>query len=249
MKRTIALIISALILVASLSACSVNVNLSASTEPETAPATETVQPTSAPATLAPAETEPQIGELGDYVKTLSETTYTFSDGKSNTLRIPEILLDSKDAKYANNEIKNRFGEAVKGSDNYTGAYELDYEAYLTGKVLSIVIFAKYEGGNSYGLGYNFDVMSGDRLDNAAVCAEAGKTLSETRATLVSALELYYDQKWGNLQGNDTMRKKTFADDNIDSAVMYLDSSGYIYVLIDTFAAVGGGHFAIKLAIG
>lgn len=64
----------------------------------------------APATTAPVS----IGTLGDYVKTLKEKEVSFGNGKTNTLRLPEILIDSDDAKAANDEIVEKFGDVVNG---------------------------------------------------------------------------------------------------------------------------------------
>lgn len=206
-------------------------------------ATET-QPTAAPAAeTAPA---PEIGTLDDYVRTAAENEVSFGNGKTNTLRLPEILLDSADASAANAELNERFGEEVKGDANYTGAYALDYEAYLNGKVLSVVVIARYDGGNSYGLGYAFDVLTGKRYDNESLCGERGVSYSSGLDALYANLTTYYDDKWSELPGNESMREQTFDYANLRASSFYLDKDGTLTALVDIYAAVGGGHWVAQI---
>ena len=256
MKKLIALLLTVIFVMSALSACSfLGIPIGkrpaptapAATSPAatTAPATETA----APATQAPATTAPvSIGSLGDYVKTLKEKEVSFGNGKTNTLRLPEILIDSTDAKSANDEIVEKFGEVVNGDANSTGAYELDYEAYLNKNILSVVITSKYDGGNSYGLAYDFDVATGKALDSAALCEAIGKSYNTELDKLYEELVEYYEDKWGTLPGNETEKEKTYNYANLKAAVMYLDGDGDLMALVDTYAAVGGGHWVAQIEI-
>lgn len=244
MKRTIALLLILIFALAALSACSINININkpteadstaASSEAATQAATESDEPTAAP-----------IGTLSDYVKTGKEATVTYGDGNTNTLRIPELLLDSADAKAANEELQSKFGSALDNGSSYSGMYALDYEAYLNGSVLSVVTVGKYDGGNTYGLAYNFDVLTGKKLDNKQVCDMSGENYEEELADLREELEEYYEEKYGSMPGNDAEREKTFSDDNLKQAVMYLDNDGDFMALVDVYAAVGGGHWVVQL---
>jgi len=245
MKRTLAVILALIFVTAAFSACSINININkptedsgtteASTEAATEAATETAEPTTAP-----------VGTLDDYVKTAKENTVTYGDGNTNTLRIPEILIDSADAKAANQEIESKFGAAVNSGDSYQGIYSLDYEAYLNGTALSVVVISKHDGGNTYGLAYNFDVLTGNKLDNKQICDAAGENYEEELADLREELEEYYEEKYGAMPGNDAEREKTYSDDNLRQAVMYLDNDGDIMALVDIYAAVGGGHWVVQL---
>lgn len=248
MKKIFALILTALVCISALTACSININLTPPTEAPAAEApaeTAAPAPTEAPATKAPVPTDPPVGTLGDYVKTAQEKTVSFGDGNANTLRIPEITLDSAPAKAANTEITERFGSAF-GSENTTGAYAIDYEAYLNGTILSVVVTASYDGGNSYGLCYNFDVTTGDALDSAALCKAIGEDYDAVLTDLYDELKDSYEEKWSALPGNDTEKAKTFADDNLKAAKLYLDGDGDLMAMADTYAAVGGGHWIVRL---
>ena len=247
MKRTIAVLLTLVLALSVLSACSININLG--NEETEAPAASVPQvdvPTAAPVTEPQTEAPPQIGELEDYVGVYKQKEVSFSDGNTNTLRLPEILIDSADAKDVNAEIVDKFGDIVNGDAKSTGAYALDYEAYLNDEVLSVIIIAGFDGGNTYGLAYNFDVLTGESLSNRDLCDAVGKDYSSVKADLKDGIEDVYNEKFGSLPGNDTEKEKTFSNDNINDSVIYLDGNGRMKALVKFYAAVGGGQFVAQI---
>lgn len=252
MKKPIAILICLLLLVGILAACNININLTAPTEESVAESTgEAV--TEAPATEAVTEaateapTEPVIGALSDYVRSAVEEKKSFADGNTNTMRLPEILLDSADAEAVNQSIMDDYLDYTGNGDN-GGAYALDYEAFLTGKILSVVITVHFEGGNSAGSAYNFDVTTGSSLDNAALCEALGKDHDTVISDLGSALKAYYDDKYAEMPGNDSERDKTLADDNVKAATLFVGGGEALTGLCDIYAAVGGGHWVAEITI-
>ena len=250
MKKIISIIFAAVILAAALCACG---EAPAPTEPTQA--AETAAPTQAPVmteapTEAPAEaiTEPAVGELSSYVRTGRENTVSFDDGTTATLRLPEFLIESADANAANQELLNAYGDAVTDDTYGDGAYYLDYDAYLNENILSVAVTSKYNGGNSYGMVFNFDVLTGSKLDNTALCTAADRDYDEMESRLTTALTQSYDEKWGNLGGNESMREKTLSENNIEAAELYLNERGNMMALVTTYAAVGGGHFIMQVEI-
>ena len=239
MKRTAAIILALLFVVAALGACSVNININKPTEAES-----TSQPVTETATEA--ATEPAVGTLADYVKTGKEKSVTYGDGNTNTLRLPEILIDSADAKAANEELNTRFGEAFNSNVEYAGIYSLDYEASLNGKLLSVVTNGKFEGGNTSALAYSFDVTTGNKLDNQQICDAAGKDYAQVISDLRKKTEEYYEEKFGSMPGNTAERDKTYSDENLKQSVLYLDEDGEISALVNIYAAVGGGHWVTEI---
>lgn len=248
MMKRIGIILLAVILVVSvLSACSRNKpqpsesSSSAASSQADVKATEkeATKAATEKATDAPAE---QIGTIDDYVETAKEKTVDFGDGNTNTLRIPAILLGGSDAVNANAEIMEQYGSVFDEGKGQSGIYSLDYEASLNDKVLSVVVNAKIDGGNTSGLCYCFDVLTKDLLDSKAVCDYAGYNYENEAETLKANLVTYYEQKFSSLPQNDEMKEKTFSDSNLQSAVMYLDGSGKLMALTDIYAAVGGGHW-------
>ena len=243
MKKITALFL-AVILILSLSACSININTGGTEAPSTADGTA-AQSTEAQNTEASA-TEVGTGALSDYVKTAKEIKATYEDSPYPVvLRMPEILLSGNDAAEANKEISDKFSKYMTESDAI-GINDLDYAASLNGQVLSVVIMSRFDGGNSYGLCYNFDVTTGGRLGNEAMCKLAGKDYIKGIGTLRKELKAYYDSRYANLPDNEAERSKTLDDSNLHAASMYIDSSGKLMALVKTYAAVGGGQWIVQI---
>lgn len=256
MKKTIALLIALIFVMSALSACSlfgIRIGGQQATTPQIIIPTEGQAETAADAvteapvieTEAPA-TEAVIGTVDDYVRVAKQAT-SYVDGNEKTVRIPEIVLNSDDADAANIEILNRFGEEVQEYTEYMPVISLDYEAYLSGKVLSVITIGKFDGGNSYGLCHVFDVTTGKALDSKDVCTAALTEYTSAVSALTSNLTAYYDETYGALPGNDSEREKTLADDNVRDAKMYLDNSGNLMALTEIYAAVGGGHWVSQIS--
>lgn len=246
MKRMIALLLVCALAAFSLSACSFfpffkqpSPLPTQATEPATAPA-QTAAPTAAATqavTQAPAKSG---GTIADYVRTAKETSFTFEDGTTRTYRIPEITLSG--ATVANSEIMDRFGDDIKEYTDYSPVISLDYEAYLNDNILSVIVKGSYDGGNSYGLCYSFDVTSGNSLNNSTLCSATGRNYDAAVSKLTANLTAVYDSKYGSIPGNDGERSKTLDSANINAARMYLNGSNKLMAMVDMYAAVGGGHW-------
>ena len=256
MKKSIALLIALIFVISALSACNLfgigiggqqptTPRIIIPTEGQTATEAAVVTEASVVETESPA-TESVIGTLDDYVRVAKQATSYF-DGNEKTVRIPEIVINSDDADAANIEILNRFGEDVQEYTEYMPIISLDYEAYLSGKILSVVTTGRYDGGNSYGLCHVFDVTTGKALDSKDVCTAALTEYASAVSALSTNLTAYYDEKYSALPGNDSEREKTLADSNLSSAKMYLDNSGNLMALVDIYAAVGGGHWVAQIS--
>ena len=250
MKQSLAIILALVLAVSALGACSININIGgnetqAATENSIIPGVEL--PTTEIPTSPELPTEVKVGKVDDYVATAKEKELSFGDGNKNTLRIPEIKLDSADAKKVNAEIDKKFAD-VFASEKYAGIVKLDYEAYLNGSTLSVAVTAKIEGGNTDGLAYNFDVTSGKRLDNKAMCEVIGKDYDDMIDDIKDAMEDSYNERFGQLPGNDTERAKTFAKENLEASTVYLNGQGDAMALCMFYAAVGGGRFMTQVEL-
>ncbi|MBQ3284400.1 MAG: hypothetical protein IJH40_02050 [Ruminococcus sp.] len=252
MKRLLALLLVCILAASALSACSIFPRFSqqrpteqVNTTPTASAVTEAPAATAAP-TAAPA-TEVPIGTLDNYVKTAKKASFTFEDGDTRTYQIPEILLDSDDARAANDEIMGRFGDDVREYDDYSPVVALDYEAYLNDAYLSVIVTGKFDGGNSYGLCYTFNVTNGNELNSSTLCSATGRDYNTALSKLTENLTAEYDAKFGSMPGNDGERSKTLDSANIKAAKMYLDGSGKLMAMVDVYAAVGGGHWVYSIA--
>ena len=248
MKRITAILLTALMLCAALSACHINININQPTQTvDATDAPAAVTATQAPATEA--ATEAPVGTLKDYVKDAMSSTVTLSDGKDHVYRYPELMLTSPDAIAINTEIADRFFKDIPtNEEDAINLTKLDYEAYLNGTTLSLVTTVGYNGGNTYGVAYNIDVQTGKRMYNDAVASAYGLDYDAALTKLKDALTEEYDEKWSTLQGNEKERAKTFTDDNLKAAILYIDGEGDLMALAETYAAVGGGHFIMQVEV-
>lgn len=248
MKRITAILLTALMLCAALSACHINININQPTQTvDATDAPAAVTATQAPATEA--ETEAPVGTLKDYVKDAMSSTVTLSDGKDHIYRYPELMLTSPDAEAINKELADRFHKDIPSNEEQAlNLTTLDYEAYLNSSTLSVVTIIGYNGGNTYGVAYNIDVQTGKRMDNEAVAAAYGMAYSTAMTELKDELTDDYDEKWSMLGANDQERAKTLADENVKASLLYIDGDGDLMALVETYAAVGGGHFIMQVEV-
>lgn len=262
MKRILSLLLWVLLTAVVISACSINININPTEQKTQTAATEAATVTVADMTQAApgapadanaisksvAETLPPAGTLDSYVKDAVSSTVTLQDGSERIFRLPEICLNSDDADEANQEILDRFYDDVPKNGDEIHVSVLDYEAALNGGILSVVIVGRYDGGNSYGLGYVFDVAGGERLDNEALCRAIGMDYTVACSELRDELTEYYEETYGMMPENDAEREKTFSEENLSTAVFYQDDDGELNALAQVYAAVGGGHWVTKLDI-
>ena len=223
---------AAVLMLVSLAACSINININNPTE--NTEVSDTQQP--ADATKAP------TGSLSDYVRTLMENEVPNKNGETTVFRIPEILLDSEDAKAANSDIVKKYSVGISGD---AGINKLDYTATLNDWLLSVSVSAAYEGGSVGGDAYCFDVTTGKKAGSDAICKYKGVSYTDVIDQIEKALDKYYkDHSFDKLPLNEDMKAKTFSAKNIKDARLYLNDKGKIMCIADVYASVGGGHFIV-----
>lgn len=233
MKKLSAIVLAAALMLTFMTACRVNININKPTD--NTEVSET-QKTSDAAGAA-------VGELSDYVRTSVENEVSFGDGVTKTLRLPEILLDSEDAKAANSDITKKFGADTDGK---SGVNMLDYTAALNDNLLSVCIIAGFEGGNSGAEVFNFDVSTGKKVENDAILKYKDVSYTAVIEGIEKALDDYYrEHNFDKLPLNDDMKAKTFSAKNFKDARLYLNDEGKVMCVADVYASVGGGHFVIN----
>ena len=68
--------------------------------------------------------------VSDYVKNAKENVVVLPGGGEKRFRLPELLIDSSDARAANNEIMTKFGSYFDDPEARNYVISMDYEAYL-----------------------------------------------------------------------------------------------------------------------
>lgn len=261
MKRLIALLLAGVLAASALSACSFLPKKAKPTSPTDAPL-PTYAPSSKPSKSDKAKddekhdpdvassaardeemkNDPATAVISDYIKDAKESVIILPGGGEKRCAIPEILLDSSDAKAANAEIMEKYGDYFNDPEGHNYVIELNYEAHLYDRFLSVYIKEKVDGGNSLGLCYCFDITDGSELSAEKLCSMTNHDYNTAISTLKTNLTSYYDDKYSKLPGNDEERSKTLADSNIKGSKMFLNDSHELTAMVQIYAAVGGGRW-------
>ena len=252
MKRIIALFCVLIITGAVCSACGNKPKGNDTPAPTAAEATaaptEAVTASKAADAPAAADTQaPKTAEVSDYVKNAKENVVVLPGGGEKRLRLPELLIDSSDARAANQEIMMKFGEYFDDPEAHNYVISMDYDAYLYQNILSVFIKSSVDGGNSSGLCYCFDVDSGSALSGRELCTAIGMDYDTALGTLKTNLTSYYDDKYSQLPNNDEMRSQTISDTNVKASKMFLNGSHQLTAMVEIYAAVGGGRWVDTIA--
>ena len=188
------------------------------------------------------KSDPAAAALSDYIKNAKESVIILPGGGEKRCAIPEILMDSSDAKAANNEIMEKYGDYFNDPEGHEYVIELNYEAYLYDKFLSVYVKSKVDGGNTSGLCYCFDITDGSELSTEKLCSMTDRDYNTAIGALKTNLTSYYDDKFGKLPGNDEMRSQTLADSNIKASKLFLNDAHELTAMVQIYAAVGGGNW-------
>lgn len=173
-------------------------------------------------------------KLEDLVADARRETYVFSSG-SHTYVIPEILINSNDAQTVNREILNKntphFDEMDQLSAGGTFAgnptvMDIEYEAYLVDGILSVCIARHMSMSSEYDV-YNFEVSTGECLDNETFCAEVGKNYADIKDQVKAEIEKYYEQYNSNSDASYQSWKQenlnySLSDENLAFVKVYYE---------------------------
>ena len=243
---------AALVLFAVLWICGVFRTGSAEDNPLPAPteateATVPTEPATDPPTDPPTEPPTSVPVVTDYVRTMREVVYennTFVPPITMTFRIPEITIDSDDAREVNDEILEKYGSTMDAAEEQNSSVAntfIDYDAYLTNDILSVVINVELGSGHSWQYSvYNFDISTGKSLTNRTLCKKIGTDWDTMKKTLSSNLEYYYNQTYPQHAKTPSMYD-TLGSDNLEAARLFIGSTRKIQAVCTIYIPAGSGH--------
>ncbi|MDR1101144.1 MAG: hypothetical protein LBL34_02150, partial [Clostridiales bacterium] len=160
--------------------------------------------------------------------------------------VPYIRMNSNDAQRINEEIE---AFASFGHDY------INYEAYLNGNVLSLVIIGRniFYQSEDYAV-YNIDVKNGQRISNETLIQLRGISQSDFLEKAKNSLEQEVNEWFNTVKlygsANSTQEIHTYLNDNLKKITMdcpiFMDEEGNIkmVVLVATPTAGSGGYTAI-----
>ena len=151
------------------------------------------------------ENRPYIYDAQYLPNGLKVTNYSTNDGSSystSDIVVPYVNMVSNDASQMNTEIENLYNDYIEEfricSQNLNSYIKVNYNSYITSNIYSIVITI-YRGQEEKEtveyIAYNFDIMSGTKLDYNQVCYIAGiNNASESIQKTLNNLEDYNKYK-------------------------------------------------------
>ena len=193
------------------------------------------------------EVKESTGTAGDYVAVAREEYYDDINMNHPTrFRIPKITIDSDDARSANDEIVEIYTElmdAAANNDHSASCDYLDFDAYLNGDILSVVITSKYNSTNYYKYSvYNFDTSTGKALNNRALCKKLGTTWDDVEETFRSKLKEEYCSKYPNFKDTEFMYS-TLSSNNLEASQLYLGSFKTLMADCTVYIGAGAGTYS------
>lgn len=207
-------------------------------------------------------TAPPDRRAEDYVKTEAEYeidykgTLLIEGDKENTgdtslARLPQLTIDSADAKAINKEIHEKFDKefAEYEKDNGHVWMRIDYAPTLNGKVLSLAIESRTADSPASGFViYNIDVETGKALSYQDIAALAGLTIDEANAYVIADINARCDETEAKLTDDNLkaqlkeVREKSVSDENMAKNAYYLDEDGKLTAAYRYYWIAGGGIY-------
>lgn len=154
-------------------------------------------------TAAPVETEaPFVAPpLSECIGIYTEQTVNYSDGYNDyyaTYQVPEILIDSSDAKRANDLIQTTCNQSIQDSIqsevSKTSLFcmGIHYDAWIYDRYLSLVVTEENDWGCTNYLVFTFDLTDGSWLGNEEFAAYLGVDTGSLKDMISSSMLYHYD---------------------------------------------------------
>ena len=191
-----------------------------------------------------------------YVTVEKQKTYQLNDGRSVTYRIPKINLNGSDAADANKAIKKAYSSIFTATEDaikkkfYDVNKSLDYEAYLNGSILSVVITNAYPWNQyiEYDV-YNFNVKTGKRVENKVILSAKNTTFSAAKNNIkalirkeyVSILDANKSSEVG-LKAAKSQLTESLKDASLKKSRFYLDAKGALSAMYPIHMPAGAGQY-------
>lgn len=190
-----------------------------------------------------------------------ECRYNFlsDDEEIASFRIPQVNLDSDDAKRVNKEIYDAWYPEIQNAiaeiDSYGWPSTSDGMSYrwnVSGNILSLVASNNYwpewSGGLEYFV-YNFSLPAGTLLSNNEVYSAAGFSQTEYNNRVTQALgSRFFEGLESHIETNgydDFLREQyenTVSDQNIARSMPYINEEGQLCIIAAIYSLAGGEYY-------
>ena len=185
-----------------------------------------------------------------------------------TIHVPQLVCDSPDAEYINNELAAMYAEEYRDYESYPQAevsqdewcpqIYIDWDAYWYGDCVSLVVF-RYDGGSDpgYSRGWCFDFATGQQVSVAEMLQRMGldpdavqqQMLREAMQTFDRDMAQggYYEglRSGGNLA---SMRMNTLENNQLDDLCLLLPEQNRLVLRGGCSSTAGSGWRQLDVEI-
>ena len=266
MRKTAAVLLAVLWLIAACTGCSTlaalgaqGVREAASSPPPSAEPGDAASPTPPPTAtpepiteLAPTA-EPYPTDTAALVGVYRSEQVEYQ-GKTLTYTVPEILCDCPGAETINAQLREQWDPqldyALESAAQYYPFYgHIGYECWVTDGVLTIVMDMTHDEGGTGKWAYALDLASGEALDTAQILERAGMAYDDFLQVVRQKMEAdFYETQAESFEFSDGTHalEETLSDDNLRRCAAYLDRDGNLQAIctIYTVFAVNTTYTAV-----
>lgn len=174
-----------------------------------------------------------------------ESGYDFTDA---TNRLPQLNIDSEDAKEINEYLVERYS-GFFARERYSEE-RVDYVVFQNGNILSLAVEQHYVNNNSYDICvFNIDVSTGKKLDSSEVVALSDATVQDVYDIITEDVETFYADTIANIpqlqepqwtESLNETKTQTLDKENLEQAVWYFNGNGKLVVIYKMYWIAGAG---------
>lgn len=211
---------------------------------------------------------PQTDYL-NLAKNLVTDAYTYDlkigEGTTFNYNIPQINIDSEDAKEINAKIyndlyygtirQNVFNDISIGND-VPVCMGISYKWYINSGIVSLVITETFDADVIRYSAYNLQISKGEKVSDEDIILSKMASLEEYRTHVKRALgSIVWNQygdtisSWQSSYDGELLTEaravlsSTISETNIDSCIPYLGENGDLYIIGDVYSLAGASKYS------
>ena len=185
-----------------------------------------------------------------------------------TIHVPQLVCDSPDAEYINNELAAMYAEEYRDYESYPQAevsqdewcpqIYIDWDAYWYGDCVSLVVF-RYDGGTDpgYSRGWCFDFATGKQVSVAEMLQRMGMDPDAVQQQMLRQAMQTFDRHMaqggyyeGLLSGGNlaSMRMNTLENNQLDDLCLLLPEQDRLVLRGGCSSPAGSGWRQLDVEI-
>ena len=185
-----------------------------------------------------------------------------------TVHVPQLVCDSPDAEYINNELAARYAAEYRDYESYPQAEVsqdewcpqtyIDWDAYWYGDCVSLVVRSYYGGTDPiYSQGWCFDFAAGHKLSVTELLMRMGLDPDETQLAVYRAAIQTFDRNmvqreyYDSLRENgmlSEMRADTLRDNGLEDLTVLLKNENTVTLVAGYHTTAGSGWRPLEVEL-